>query len=168
MLRGSHETGTLRRGSLVGLPSQGLLTVQPGQLGYKQRSAAPKYISLHSTAPPPGQVVRTDPTNILIRSLQRNAKKPVSTRERTRATAGSSGSFSASSRPEAAAAGTGATTAAMPADGTGSATIEARQWARPAKTENALKRPKPLDVDDDANAATGEQAAMRRQRRAGT
>ena len=50
------------------LPSRGLLTVQPGQLGYKQRTVAPKYISLRSTEPPDGQVVRTDPTNILIRS----------------------------------------------------------------------------------------------------
>ena len=34
------------------LPSRGLLTVQPGQLGYKQRTVAPKYISLRSTEPP--------------------------------------------------------------------------------------------------------------------
>ena len=34
------------------LPSRGLLTVRPGEPGYKQRSVAPKYISLRSTTPP--------------------------------------------------------------------------------------------------------------------
>ncbi|GAB4820663.1 hypothetical protein N2152v2_007709 [Parachlorella kessleri] len=61
--------------SLLGnLPSRGTLTcIQPGAAF----TAPPTpYIAAHDTAPPENQVVRTDPTSILIRALQsRKAKE---------------------------------------------------------------------------------------------
>ena len=142
---------------LVDLPSRGLLTVQPGQLGYKHRSVTPKYISLHNTDPPVGQVVRTDPTNILIRSLQRNAKKSASAKECS--VPRPTGSSSASSASEG-------TTSAGAVAGTGATTALSRQRARPTKNQHR-KRPKPMDGDED-NSTTGEGDENRRQRRAGT
>lgn len=146
---------------LIDLPSRGLLTVQPGQLGYKHRSVAPKYISLHSTDPPAGQVVRTDPTNILIRSLQRNAKKPSSKRERSVASS-SSASLSAAS----ALAGT-APTGAAAAVGSGAAATVPRQRPRPTKSNHAMKRQKPMDGDEGTNVDAGQETERRRQRRGG-
>lgn len=57
---------------LAGLPSRGnfLATNIASSMG-----GLPVYLCLHDTAPPEGQVINTDTTNILIRSLQLNKSK---------------------------------------------------------------------------------------------
>ncbi|KAG7669385.1 hypothetical protein Ndes2526B_g05704 [Nannochloris sp. 'desiccata'] len=68
---------------LKNLPSRGLLTsVQPGSAFV---SAPVPYIAAHNTAPPPDQVVKTDPTSLLIKSLQsRKAKEDGMKKKTTR------------------------------------------------------------------------------------
>eukprot|EP00890_Picochlorum_soloecismus_P006816 jgi/Picsp_1/95/NSC_00095-R1_sap domain-containing protein len=65
---------------LVNLPSRGLLTgVQAGAVFY---SAPASYIAMHDTSPPSSQVVKTDPSSLLIKSLQaRKGKKAVAKRD---------------------------------------------------------------------------------------
>ncbi|KAG8093302.1 hypothetical protein GUJ93_ZPchr0012g20550 [Zizania palustris] len=62
-----------REGSLLdNLPSRGnfVATSVASSMG-----GLPVYVCLHDTAPPEGQVIDTDTTNILIRSLQLNKQK---------------------------------------------------------------------------------------------
>jgi hypothetical protein len=60
---------------------RGLLTsVQPGSAFV---SAPVPYIAAHNTAPPPEQVVKTDPTSLLIKSLQSRKAKEEAPKKKT-------------------------------------------------------------------------------------
>ncbi|XP_078159456.1 SAP domain-containing protein [Carex rostrata] len=55
---------------LPGLPSRGNFT-----LGFNSNMNVKTHLCLHDTSPPVGQIIKTDTTNILIRSLQLNKQK---------------------------------------------------------------------------------------------
>ncbi|KAJ3701557.1 hypothetical protein LUZ61_005262 [Rhynchospora tenuis] len=62
---------------LPGLPSRGNFTV-----GFNSNMDARTHMCLHDTSPPEDQIIKTDVTNILIRSLQLN-KQRSDTKEQT-------------------------------------------------------------------------------------
>jgi hypothetical protein len=57
-----------------------LTSVQPGSAFV---SAPVPYIAAHNTAPPPNQVVKTDPTSLLIKSLQSRKAKEEAPKKKT-------------------------------------------------------------------------------------